>query len=400
MNKTKDPINHAAFRLSAVCLILIVFTPIGVHPAYTAALDRYVAKTGSNSGNCSFNPCLTVAYAISQSGSDDILHIAAGTYTENLVPNHNLYFLGAGMHATILDGGSVGTVITGGSYNLFFQDLTIRHGHTPDGGGGIAQSGGALILNRVLVTGNVAAYGGGIISSGPFTMTDSVVSDNTANAGSGGGLFLQGSALSEDLINVTISGNTATSYSGGLHDQAAGSTLNLTNATISGNTAKLNGAMTVTNTATANILNTTIAGNHFSTDGANGGIGNYATVYFKNSLLTGNDARNCGNGTGGLMITLGHNLESGNTCSFSLTSDLPNTDPQLGPLADNGGPTQTHALLDGNILHPRSPAIDAGTDTGCPSTDQRGVARPQGAHCDIGAFELMIARIYMPLVRR
>jgi len=57
------------------------------------------------------------------------------------------------------------------------------------------------------------------------------------------------------------------------------------------------------------------------------------------------------------------------------------TNPLLGPLQNNGGQTQTHALLTG------SPAIDAGTNTGCPTTDQRGIARPQGATCDIGAFE-------------
>ena len=56
-------------------------------------------------------------------------------------------------------------------------------------------------------------------------------------------------------------------------------------------------------------------------------------------------------------------------------------EPLLGALADNGGPTLTHALLTG------SPAIDAGNDAACPATDQRGVTRPQGAHCDIGSYE-------------
>lgn len=390
--------NHFLSRLAAVLLTLIVLAALGVRPAFAFGSDRYVAKTGADTGNCSLNPCLTVAYAISQSGSDDILHLAAGTYTENLVLNKNLYFLGAGLHATILDGGGVGIVINSGSYNLFIQDLTIRNGHTPDGGGGISQSGGTLTLNRVSVTGNLAAYGGGILSSGPLTITDSVVSDNTASAGSGGGLFLQGSSVTENLTNVTISGNTAHSYSGGLHHQAAGSTLNLTNVTISGNTANLNGAMSNTNSATVNLLNTTLAGNHFSAGGANGGIGNYAIAYFKNTLLAGNDDRNCGYTGGATQVSLGHNLESGSTCNFTQPGDLQNTDPVLGPLADNGGPTQTHALLDANILHPRSPAIDAGTDTGCPGADQRGVVRPQGAHCDIGAFELGMYPLYLPLI--
>ncbi len=89
-----------------------------------------------------------------------------------------------------------------------------------------------------------------------------------------------------------------------------------------------------------------------------------------------------------LFTSGGDNLDSDGTCqSFTLaTNDLPNTDPQLGPLQDNGGPTETHALL------PGSPAIDAAVNCadfeGNPiTTDQRGVARPQGADCDIGAVE-------------
>ena len=82
------------------------------------------------------------------------------------------------------------------------------------------------------------------------------------------------------------------------------------------------------------------------------------------------------------MTSQGHNLDSDNTCNLSSVGDLPNTDPLLGPLQDNGGPTETHALL------PESPAIDAGDNAACPSTDQRGIIRPQGSACDIGAFEL------------
>ena len=77
----------------------------------------------------------------------------------------------------------------------------------------------------------------------------------------------------------------------------------------------------------------------------------------------------------------GHNLASDRSCPFRLPSDLQNTNPLLGPLANNGGPTDTLALL------PGSPAINAGGSVGCPATDQRGVPRPPG-HCDIGAFQL------------
>jgi uncharacterized repeat protein (TIGR01451 family) len=89
---------------------------------------------------------------------------------------------------------------------------------------------------------------------------------------------------------------------------------------------------------------------------------------------------NCGRAGGGAIITLGHNLENGSTCMLTDPTDI-HANPLLGPLANNGGPTDTHALLAG------SPAIDAGDSANCPSPDQRGVSRPQAEGCDIGAFE-------------
>jgi hypothetical protein len=82
------------------------------------------------------------------------------------------------------------------------------------------------------------------------------------------------------------------------------------------------------------------------------------------------------------VTSLGYNLEDGTSCGLTATGDLVVADAMLGPLQDNGGPTETHDLL------PGSPAIDAGSmDCPPPDTDQRGVARPQGAGCDIGAVE-------------
>ena len=83
----------------------------------------------------------------------------------------------------------------------------------------------------------------------------------------------------------------------------------------------------------------------------------------------------------GNITSLGHNLDSDGSCELSGTGDLSSTDPLLGPLQDNGGPTFTHALL------PGSPAIDAADDTAAPATDQRGIRRPQGRAGDIGAYE-------------
>lgn len=83
----------------------------------------------------------------------------------------------------------------------------------------------------------------------------------------------------------------------------------------------------------------------------------------------------------GFITSLGNNLDSDDTCSLTHPGDLVFTDPRIDALGDHGGPTDTHALLEG------SPAVDSGSDKRCALTDQRGVERPQGAGCDIGAFE-------------
>jgi hypothetical protein len=92
----------------------------------------------------------------------------------------------------------------------------------------------------------------------------------------------------------------------------------------------------------------------------------------------------------GAITSAGHNLDSGNTCGFGAAGDLKNTSPLLGPLANNGGPTLTHAELNG------SPTIDRGDPATCPNVDQRGVARPFGPACDIGAFEGGTAAVAIP----
>ena len=86
-----------------------------------------------------------------------------------------------------------------------------------------------------------------------------------------------------------------------------------------------------------------------------------------------------------LGVSAGHNLEEGTDCGFTGAGDKRGVDPLLGPLQDNGGQSDTRALAAG------SPALDAADNATCPSTDQRGVSRPQTATCDFGAFELVPA---------
>jgi hypothetical protein len=381
-------------RIAVIRLLIITLAAgiafLSAGPVYAGLATLYVSTTGTDAGNCQSpaTACLTVAYAVSQAPDNSFINIAAGTYTAKLTFSKNLTFYGAGMNTTILDGGSTDPVISSSSITTI-TDMTIQNGlHAGSGGGGIESTAGSLTLTRVKVTGNSANYGGGIYSSGALTMNDCVVSANIANGSSGGGIHLSGTSVTVNLTNVTISGNTATGYSGGIHNQITTGTLNLANVTISGNTANINGALTNTSTATTNIKNSTIAGNHYSAGGGNGGICNYVStkINIQNTIIAGNDASNCVVSGTGSIVSQGNNLDSGSTCVFTQAGDLQNTDPLLGSLGDNGGPTQTMALLTG------SPAIDAGDAATCAASpvnnlDQRGVTRPQGAVCDIGAFE-------------
>jgi len=164
-----------------------------------------------------------------------------------------------------------------------------------------------------------------------------------------------------------ILNNGALFFGGGL---SVGGNATLTNTTVSGN---IQGG--VRNSGVIQLLNVTIA--------SNAGIGlddyslNPATL--RNVIIAANGGQDC---TALLPPhPEGHNLDSDGTCGFSDPSDLPNADPLIGPLTYNGGSTRTHALL------PGSPAIDAGDNANCGGEDQRGVPRPQGAACDIGAYE-------------
>jgi hypothetical protein len=147
-----------------------------------------------------------------------------------------------------------------------------------------------------------------------------------------------------------------------------------------------------------NIINSTVARNHAMKGPAgcglcapghsvSGGLDPDAQVTLANSILAGNTAQ-AGPNCSGAVSSDGHNLlGSDSLCSgFTGTGDLTKQDPLLGPLGDNGGPTFTMALGTG------SPAIDGGDDVVCEAPpvkgiDQRGIVRPQGTHCDIGAFE-------------
>jgi hypothetical protein len=206
----------------------------------------------------------------------------------------------------------------------------------------------------VNISGNSTTGAGGAVSSdAPLNITGSTLSGNQAS--DGGGLEVDSGSV--NLVNTTLSGNGGSMSAGGIFSN--GGPISLTNVTIAGN----------------------------NTGGGGGGIYHTSvatSLVARNTIVAGNTAAdaptsNC-NIVGPGVSSAGHNLESTNRCGFGSAGDQVNTDPKIGPLANNGGQTDTHALLAG------SPAINAGDNSGCPATDQRGVARNGG--CDIGAFEI------------
>jgi hypothetical protein len=301
----------------------------------------------------------------------------------------------------------------------------------PSGNGGAIDNTGTLTLNNSTVTGNTtgaggdggnafgnggagssSGNGGGISNSGNLIVVSSTISSNTTGPGGGGGsaidnggpgyggqgagLYLSGSG-SSNIQSSLISGNTTSGFGawGGaislVHDtsRSGSATLNVVNSTIADNTAYRAGGIYLS-AATATISQDTITGNSANgTDDFIGGnvaaMDNGATMTFSNTLMAANgssgvvDCNTQAFGDGVTYTSLGGTLSDRDS---GCDRDTAIGDPKLGPLAANGGTSESRALLAG------SPAIDAGVTSLCTTVDQRGVARPQGSACDVGAYEL------------
>jgi predicted outer membrane repeat protein len=250
-------------------------------------------------------------------------------------------------------------------------------------GGGIFSGGGTATLTDVTLSGNSASDGGGMnVVDSTVTQTNVTLDRNTASE-DGGAINIQNGTVT--LSQVTLSGNAA-EYGAGINIEAG--LLNLTNVTLSGNSARLVGGGLMHRGGPARLTNVTFARNAALTSG--GGIWHYGsageTLRLKNVLLRhGAGGENCYAAVGAVaaITSDGFNLSSDATCTAYLNQagDITNVAPNLGPLADNGGPTRTHMLMAG------SPAIDAGECVDSVLTDQRGRPRVVGPSCDMGAVE-------------
>ena len=354
--------------------------------------------------NCSFTNNINTGSSVNVPGGAAIFSNAASTVITNCTFSNNTATTGAGGGAIQLTAGSM--TITD---STFTGNSTTATGQNARGGAIALTGGGQLTINNCVLTGNASKKEGGAIyyqpnaSSGPFlVINDSTISNNIANSdnnttGSGGGLFLAGTG-SVTISGCTISGNTAmgsqqnaAGYGGGI---SASAILTLTNTTISGNSAGRDGGGIIgsgTSSIVLTIESCTIVGN--TATGSGGGLDRFSAtnpVNLHNTIVANNTATGTGPDIFGTVISQGYNLikdTTGATITGDTTGNIHFQDPVLGPLADNGGPTQTHVLLSG------SPAIDAGDPSNFPATDQRGLDRPydgnndSSARADIGAFE-------------
>ena len=287
--------------------------------------------------------------------------------------------------------GTTSAADEGGAIRMdFFTEVTIEKCVFRDNAadssdyasGGAIQSFGSLTIDDSLFENNFSSNDGGAISavrqSASTTIRNTTFVSNTAPGGAG--IFNHSQLRIE---NCTFVGNTDGSFDsgdGGAINNNTGDLI-LINSTISGNVAGAGGGLY--NGGTAIIRNCTIV-NNIGEFG--GGIwNNYerGTVTLENSIVALNTAEFLGPDIYHAVKSLGHNLigDTADTSGFVAT-DLLNVDPRIASLADNGGPTWTHALMTS------SPAIDAANTATAPPADQRGVTRPQGMAADIGAFEL------------
>ena len=286
--------------------------------------------------------------------------------------------------------------------------LTIARGRftgSSDGGGGILNFVGTLTLRNAVVTGNSAvgtangADGGGISNFGAMTpaeltLIDSLVEGNTS-AGSGAGIRNR-AAGEVTLVRSTVAGNASgggAGCAGGGGVQTQGP-LTILDSTISRNfhPDRAGGVLVCGPDGSATIARSTLASNE-APSGANLLVlGAGGTAMLESAILADplGGGQSCEVGGGAVLTSNGHNLADDASCALNGPADQPAIDPQLEPLADNGGPTPTHALA------PSSPAVDAGISDGT-RADQRGLPRPVdlaeianasgGEGADVGAFE-------------
>jgi predicted outer membrane repeat protein len=392
----KENRNMPLIRLTAALIVSIgIGIGLSTQPSAEAALTgpiTFTVNMDDDAGDGTCDATCTLRDAVTEANNnpaDDTILFAQGLTTITLsneivisggAANGSLTINGPGANILIIDGGPGTNRIFSTSGIVTISGLTLTGGN----GGGTNQPGsggaiynvmeGVLTLDSLHITGNTATQGGGIYSASLFvagyvTVSNSTISNNSSN-GDGGGIYASGPVTTVfKLINSTVSGNSAGNIGGALFITGSpfltgignGSTVQISSATLTGNIATQGGKCIYLDVS------------HLTIEG---------------SLLDSATSIQISRGTGYADATSdGYNLARNGLGIPLAAGDIENTDPLLGPLQDNGGPTPTHALQSG------SPAIDAGDPnfTPPPDYDQRGPGFPRVVNrIDIGAYEYAI----------
>jgi len=393
-----------------LCLGLILLLPAG------AALGLVSVRAASDdtvtvcAAGCDFT---TIQGAIDAPGTTagDVIDVTDAVHTEaGILANKSVTIQGQGAESTIVqahanvDEATDRVFFVADGAVVTIRRMTIRHGNpssSPQSGGGVRNEG-ELTIEESIISHNQGSAGGGIFNDGKLTLVNCTVSENTSTGGdtylecnTGGGIKnMVGVAT---LINSTVSDNTARGKGGGLHIACQG-ILVLVNCTVSGNSTNANGGGIYLD-GVGEFTNSTIANNSAN---SGGGVHIDGTaekdlvrglLNYTNTIIADNTATfakygiaDCHLGDHASIGSSINNLVKDGNCDPAHSGD-----PQLAPLDDNGGDTQTHALS------PDSPAVNAIPAGECiVDTDQRGLPRPFGAGCDIGAVELQASESGIP----
>lgn len=417
---------HHLFRLTVVCALAGLFS--GGWAQHARAEDASPAQPAAphvviGSGTAASCQTQDAANALSNAvAAGGEITFACGTAPVVMTVNTN-----ATDQTVTIDGGGLVTLsgedtrqifLLSGSATLTLNNITLADGagfagaaigitspqaratlnHTflisndagTSNGGAISNVGTLVINNSSLGANRSGNFGGAIFNNGgTVTIKNTTIINNDARQGAG--IWISEGAVT--LENSAIRTNRATAEGGGLHIDVG--TVTITNTTFFDNQASGGGGIYMRGTALT-ITNATFNRNRADSGGA---LWNFAgTTTVKNTIF--NDSLNTNSSSSSLncdgpsVISAGRNIVSDNSCvpNPGNVNDLLGTDPKLEPfINDNGGPTRSF------MLRPDSPAIDYART--CPATDQRGVKRPIGPNCDVGAVEYA-SLLYLPLVTR
>ncbi len=363
------PLTAAAQDVAPADALAVLDTVVGDGTATSCdgnALEAAVAAGGNVTFNCGAEP----------------VTIAANTM---VVDGVNSVVDGGGL--VVINGASQRQIfIVNANASLTLRNVVVSGGFWGGGGGAIANSGTVLIQRSTLQdnTAETGGNGGAILQqAGTLTIEQSTLQSNTAS-GDGGAIAVTGGTVT--IRQSTFNGNSASS--GGAFYLLGGDTT-LENSTVSANAAGAVGGGIMTEVPQGGGSVTLVHDTFFqnSDDGAAGNIGlgdNSAPVSLRNSVLYATGApNNCFVGQGASVASGDFNWANDDSCGLAGGHDVQNgTEPGLGGLADNGGPTRTQIPLS------NSPVVDVIPAADCPlALDQRGFPRPQGTMCDKGAVE-------------